>query len=183
MTFKNDICWCLVFYSVLAVMFVSLSLTSVKSRLVLPFRYRLTWVVLEKGPLNGCVCVCPLVVVVLWETTTQLNHSRLCRQRILHEDQASSKTRLVPSGSWSQTPNSAELSLPWHINHNNYCQVTVTWWPLGHCQFTIFSVHLPVTVGCHYFLPGPQLPSQPLRRLLPVSLLGEQRHDGCEQFA
>jgi len=40
-----------------------LSLTvcsSVKSRLVLPFWYRLTWVVPEKGPLNGggvCVCV------------------------------------------------------------------------------------------------------------------------------
>ena len=36
----------------------SLSLASVKSRLVLPFWYRLTRVVLEKGPLNGCVCVC-----------------------------------------------------------------------------------------------------------------------------
>ena len=35
----------------------SLSLASVKSRLVLPFWYRLTWVVLEKGPLNGCVCI------------------------------------------------------------------------------------------------------------------------------
>jgi len=34
------------------------TLASVKSRLVLPFRYRLTWVVLEKGPLNVCVCVC-----------------------------------------------------------------------------------------------------------------------------
>jgi len=33
----------------------SLSLASVKSRLVLPFRYRLTRVVLDKGPLNGCV--------------------------------------------------------------------------------------------------------------------------------
>jgi len=31
---------------------------SVKSRLVLPFWYRLTRVVPEKGPLNGCVCVC-----------------------------------------------------------------------------------------------------------------------------
>jgi len=31
--------------------------TSVKSRLVLSFWYRLTRVVLEKGPLNGCVCV------------------------------------------------------------------------------------------------------------------------------
>jgi len=36
----------------------SLSLASVKSRLVLPYWYRLTRVVLDKGPLNGCVCVC-----------------------------------------------------------------------------------------------------------------------------
>ena len=35
----------------------SLSLASVKSRLVLPFWYRLSRVVPEKGPLNGCVCV------------------------------------------------------------------------------------------------------------------------------
>ena len=34
----------------------SLSLASVKSRLVLPFWYRLTWVVPDKGLLNGCVC-------------------------------------------------------------------------------------------------------------------------------
>ena len=38
----------------------SLSLASVKSRMVLPFWYRPTRVVLEKGPLNGCVCVCGL---------------------------------------------------------------------------------------------------------------------------
>jgi len=35
----------------------------------------------------------------------------------------------------------------------------------------------------HYFPPGLQLPLQPLRGLIPISLLGEQRHDGCEQFA
>ena len=35
----------------------SLSLASVKSRLVLPFWYRLTRIVPEKGPLNVCVCV------------------------------------------------------------------------------------------------------------------------------
>ena len=33
-------------------------LASVKSRLILPFWCRLTWVVPDKGPLNGCVCVC-----------------------------------------------------------------------------------------------------------------------------
>jgi len=32
-----------------------MSLASVKSRLVLPFWYWLTWVVPDKGPLNGCV--------------------------------------------------------------------------------------------------------------------------------
>jgi len=36
----------------------SLSLASVKSRLVLLFWYRLTQVVPDKGSLNGCVCVC-----------------------------------------------------------------------------------------------------------------------------
>ena len=36
----------------------SLSLASVKSRLVLPFWYQLTRVVPDKGPLNVCACVC-----------------------------------------------------------------------------------------------------------------------------
>ena len=47
----------------------SLSLASVKSRLVLPFWYRLTWVVPEKGPFNGCVCVCVLQLTVYYVTT------------------------------------------------------------------------------------------------------------------
>jgi len=34
------------------------SLASFKSTLVLPSWYRLMQVVLEKRPLNGCVCVC-----------------------------------------------------------------------------------------------------------------------------
>ena len=38
-------------------------------------------------------------------------------------------------------------------------------------------------VGCHYFPPGLQLPPQPLRGLLPILLLDEQRHNGCEQFS
>ena len=38
-------------------------------------------------------------------------------------------------------------------------------------------------VGCRYFPPGLQLPPQPLKGLLPVLLLGEQRYNGCEQFA
>jgi len=38
----------------------SSSLTSLKSRLVLPFWYQLTQVVLEKRPLNGCLSGCKL---------------------------------------------------------------------------------------------------------------------------
>jgi len=41
------------------------SLASFKSRLVLPFWYWLTQVVLEKRPLNGCSVVVVVVVVVL----------------------------------------------------------------------------------------------------------------------
>ena len=61
---------------------------------------------------------------------------------------------------------------------------------VGFLSWSLFlAVSLQVTwvinlaVGCHYFPPGLQLLRQPLRGLLLVSLLGEQRHDGCEQFA
>ena len=43
----------------------SLSLASVKSRLISPFWYWLTRVVPDKGPLNGCVCVCVFKVLFL----------------------------------------------------------------------------------------------------------------------
>ena len=56
----------------------SLSLAPVKSRLVFPFWYRLTWVVPDKGPLNGCVCVCSGSKVSLgtsqWLSLTILDH-------------------------------------------------------------------------------------------------------------
>ena len=54
-------------------------------------------------------------------------------------------------------------------------------------RFLAVSLHVTWVInpaaGCHYFLPGPQLLQQPLRGLLPILLLAEQRHDGCEQFA
>jgi len=50
----------------------SLSLASVKSRLVLSFWYRLTQVVPDKGLLNVCVCVCIIIIII--------------RQRTLHGD-------------------------------------------------------------------------------------------------
>jgi len=62
----------------------SLSLASVKSRLVLPFWYWLTQVVTEKGPLNvcvcvcacacACVCVCVCVCVAVWSHSLSTTH-------------------------------------------------------------------------------------------------------------
>ena len=46
----------------------SLSPASLKSRLVLPFWYRLTWVVPEKGPLNRCVCVSVFINKIVTHT-------------------------------------------------------------------------------------------------------------------
>ena len=52
----------------------SLSLAAVKSRLVLPFWYRLTRVVPDKGPLNVCVCVSPNSNTSIY-TNYSINHS------------------------------------------------------------------------------------------------------------
>ena len=52
----------------------SLSVASVKSKLVLLFWYRLTWVVPEKGSLNRCVCVCVCGVVI--EKKGKVAHTR-----------------------------------------------------------------------------------------------------------
>ena len=38
--------------------------SSVKSRLVLLLWYQLTWVDPDKGPLNGCVCVCAFDILL-----------------------------------------------------------------------------------------------------------------------
>jgi len=78
--------------------------------------------------------------------------------------------------------------------HCRYCKKKVAHTQLPSVEFRSWSrffdtVSLQVTwvinpaVGCYYFPPGLQLPPQPLRALLPILLLGEQRHNGCEQFA
>ena len=58
----------------------SLSLASVKSRLVLPFWYQLTRVVPDKGPLNGCVCMCVCVRACVCVCV----HSLLIHHPLLH---------------------------------------------------------------------------------------------------
>ena len=87
--------------------------------------------------------------------------------------------------------------LHWQLQHWIYVQgikkVKVAHTRLPSVGFRSWSrflaVSLQVTwvinpaVGCQYFPPSLQLSPQPLRGLLPISLLGEQRHNGCEQFA
>jgi len=55
-----------------------LSLASVKSRLVLPFWYWPTRVVLKKGPLNGCVCVCVGPLQLSCHPKLQCHSWRIC---------------------------------------------------------------------------------------------------------
>ena len=65
----------------------SLSLVSVKSRLVLPFWYRLTWVDPDKGPLNGCVCVClrlRLRIYFLWVKHNIMRDDCCCSENKLN---------------------------------------------------------------------------------------------------
>jgi len=71
----------------------SLSLASVKSRLVLPFWYRLTRVVPEKGPLNVCVCMCT-------DSSLQCNVATPLRELTCH------------MGSHSVTCHPAEVTFP-----------------------------------------------------------------------
>jgi len=82
----------------------------------------------------------------------------------------------------------------WHCSHNMRSKkVKAAHTRLPSVKFWSWSrflaVSLQVTwvinpaVGCHYFPPDLQLPPQPLRGLLSILLLGEQTHNGCEQFA
>jgi len=78
----------------------SLSLAPVKSRLVLPFWYRLTWVVPEKGPLNGCVCKSSRTTNTklehYWHSSWEAERHRWSRQ--------TSKDRTAPQNHRSTTP-------------------------------------------------------------------------------
>jgi len=52
---------------------------SSKIQIGLPFWYRLTWVVPEKEPLNGCVCVCSYSLHAIHCVMDNWNRVNLCR--------------------------------------------------------------------------------------------------------
>jgi len=68
-----------------------LSLAPVKSRLVLPFWYRLTRVVPVKGSLNGHVCACAGIVV-----GKQRRKEETCITSVLNVPPVSSDSDVVP---------------------------------------------------------------------------------------
>ena len=70
-----------------------LSLASVKSRLVLPFWYWLTWVVPDKGTLKGCVCRWMSVWYVQLNSTYLLKPVGECLCLGMHWWRDSPKTR------------------------------------------------------------------------------------------
>jgi len=57
--------WCRLAYGLADATATDLSLASVKSRLGLPFWYRFTRVVPEKGPLNVCVYVYAIAITTV----------------------------------------------------------------------------------------------------------------------
>ena len=115
----------------------SLSLASVKSRFVLPFYYRLTQIVPDKGPLNGCACV------------------RVCgsltRLLVLKLSLRFSKKY---SDFWHQSvdANSVDLTTPLFIGSINYRKVSYLKVTLG-LEMLCWDDELPVSVPVCLGLP------------------------------
>ena len=195
----------------------SLYLASVKSRLVLPFWYRLTRVVPEKRQLNGCVlylstCVYAvdrllrifgqlgrvlqlimikvLVVVIRWWGVAEADRAWSCRIRHRHpvasrNPRVSDNETILDSSFRHFAPGAQFAAAKRDVKgKSSPCSTAERRVPelIPFLGSQVTWVTNPA-VGSHYFPPGLQLPPESLRGLLPVLLLGEQRHDGCEQFA
>ena len=101
----------------------SLSLASVKYRLVLPFWYRLTWTDMDKGLLNGCVWVCGLL-----EDQDQVPHLTPVSERSAYvqwklsssEPAASLSDMTVADSAADNDSPSSSLTPRWaHTHHQN----------------------------------------------------------------
>ena len=119
--------------------------------------YFLTQLKRSGASTEDLVCVSTSVIRTVLEYACPLWHSSLTTGHFACKKVRVAHTRLLSVGflSWSRFL-AVSLQVTWVINP---------------------------AVGYHYFPPGLQLSPQPLRGLLPILLLGEQRHNGCEQFA
>ena len=105
----------------------SLSVASVKSRLVLPFWYRPTQVVPVKGPLNGCVCVC--AVAFLYRATVSSGDvlpsvGLLCIALSLPDASVDAVVSDIPFGAKHGTVHSVRQLLPQLVSclHRYVCR-------------------------------------------------------------
>jgi len=94
----------------------SLSLAPVKSRLVLPFWYRLTWVVPEKGPLNGCARDSE------WQWH-QLGHMQVCISFQTDNHASTPPVKFFTARMPFLPPNQQRQSTE---GSSNLCQITLT---------------------------------------------------------
>ena len=101
----------------------SLSLVSVKSRLVLPFWYRLTRIVPDKGPLNGCV-YCDQILLIF------CRNSRTYRAGFQHPGFPHVVPHCAVREFWffssKPCPKPSLSILLQHISCCKYCQLSLT---------------------------------------------------------
>jgi len=142
----------------------SLSLASVKSRLVLPFWYQLTWVVPDKGPLNGCVCVCArnTEAPCSRSTSTKFGKTMQCRslkcvavKNYNYKNLSWPTTKYTGVGTFKVRSTSTPAYLNRHIQ-TRQCSVLEK---LGHQRLQRCSSHSP----------GPTAPSAPSAARLQLS--------------
>jgi len=136
-------------------------------------------------------CVCLSAICQDFEATA--TDCRMSRRQKLHQTDTvhgcQTARHRVPEGKSSTgRKNTSASSILTTRKHEKLANTRLP--SIGFRNWSRFlAVSLQVTwivnpaVGCHYFLPGLQLPPQPLRRLLPILLLGEQRLNWCKQFA
>jgi len=115
----------------------SLSVAPVKSRLVLPFWYRLTQVVLEKRPLNGCSVVYNYVQT--W-----------CHEYSTHPLQ-SSKPRLwrLKSRPLSPLASNSYSYLPFIANLKAACGLCFSWAATSSCLGSCASMTSSIKLDVH----------------------------------
>jgi len=122
----------------------SLPLALVKSRLVLSFWYRLTRIVLEIEPLNGCVFVCNGI-----SSPCNATHKLMCYACYTREMVIISWPQimwcLLNSGSWLHWPTACRMVCYAHSDTNNVntaFTVTLSVFCFAYCvfNFTLCSV-------------------------------------------
>jgi len=115
---------------------------SVKSRLVSPFWYRLTRVVPDKGPLNGCVCVCVCNKLVRCCCVQKFVHELRITNQVMYLNPPVEQVRVNVFGelySWEANI----LTLP-RITHSRYqasCQ---------HLVWTVEQQYFLRSYGCNF---------------------------------